>query len=89
VVLATTDAAWEVRAQAAIALGRLASPEAVAALHHLLADEQWWVRYHAAQALAAIGHRGVLCLQATAEEGLPDAANMAWGILRERGLALV
>ena len=47
------------------------------------------MRYHAAQALVALGHKGLLLLQATAEEGLPDAANMAWGVLREKGLATV
>ncbi len=89
VTLATADKAWEVRAQAAICLGRLGSREAVPALKQLLADEQWWVRYHAAQSMASMGHPGVLCLQTLAEDGLPDAANMAWGVLRERGLARV
>jgi len=88
-MLATTDAAWEVRAQAAICLGRLGSRDAVSVLHHLLADAYWWVRYHAAQALYSLGHPGMLRLRATADEGLPDAANMAWGILREKGLVLV
>ncbi len=89
VLLATKDPAWEVRAQAAICLGRLASDEAIPALRQLLTDDQWWVRYHAAQALAVLGHPGVLCLQTTAEDGSPDAANMAWGVLREKGLAVV
>jgi HEAT repeat protein len=89
VMLATTDQAWEVRAQAAIGLGRLGSHEGIGALQTLLTDEQWWVRYHAAQALVTLGHKGLLLLQATAEEGLPDAANMAWGVLREKGLATV
>lgn len=88
-MLATTDPAWEVRAQAAICLGRLSSDEAVAVLRHLLTDAHWWVRYHAAQALYALGHPGVLCLRAISEDGVPEAANMAWGVLREKGLALV
>ncbi len=89
VTLATTDKAWEVRAQAAIGLGRLGSRDGLPALKQLLADGQWWVRYHAAQSLAALGHPGVLCLQTMAEAGLPDAANMAWGVLREKGLARI
>ncbi|MBI1177593.1 hypothetical protein GC207_09160 [bacterium] len=88
-MLAANDAAWEVRAQAAICLGRIGSDEAVPVLQQLLADDQWWVRYHAAQALYALGHRGVLCLRAISEEGQPDASNMAWGVLREKGLAMV
>jgi len=90
VLLATRDAAWEVRAQAAICLGRLGSDEGIPALQPLLMDDQWWVRYHAAQSLAVLGHPGLLCLQTTAEDGeSPEAANMAWGVLREKGLAVV
>ena len=88
-MMAMTDAAWEVRAQAAICAGRIGTTETIPLLHHLLADPQWWVRYHAAQALTYLGDPGVVCLQATAEEGLPDAANMAWGVLREKGLVAV
>lgn len=89
VILATTDSAWEVRAEAARCLGRLGHPEAIPALQYLLTDGQWWVRYHAAQALVALGHPGLLCLQAEAEAGLPEAANMAWGVLREKGFAAI
>lgn len=89
ILLAMTDTAWEVRAQAAICAGKLGASEAVPILQHLLTDSQWWVRYHAAEALAAIGGPGLCCLQATADEGHPDAANMAWGVLREKGLATI
>jgi HEAT repeat protein len=89
ILLAMTDEAWEVRAQAALCAGRLGSQEALPLLQHLLTDSQWWVRYHAAQSLALLGGPGVLCLQATAEEGQPEAANIAWGVLREKGLAVV
>lgn len=89
ILLAMTDPAWEVRAQAALCAGRLGAVEAVPILQHLLTDSQWWVRYHAAGALAVIGGPGLRCLQATADEGFPEAANMAWGVLRERGLATI
>jgi HEAT repeat protein len=45
---------WHVRARAAWCLGRLAVPGDERVLSGLLADEQWWVRYRAAQALAAM-----------------------------------
>jgi hypothetical protein len=45
--------AWEVRTQAASALGRVGSPAELPALLRLLRDPQWWVRYRAAQALTS------------------------------------
>jgi HEAT repeat protein len=42
---------WQVRVQAARALGRIGSREDAARLTLLLGDPQWWVRYRAAQAL--------------------------------------
>lgn len=42
---------WFVRVQAANALGRMGGPEDVALLLHMLGDDQWWVRYRAAEAL--------------------------------------
>lgn len=42
---------WQVRVQAARALGRIGEREDAARLTALLADPQWWVRYRAAQAL--------------------------------------
>ncbi|MEH6433978.1 HEAT repeat domain-containing protein [Massilia sp. DD77] len=42
---------WQVRVQAARALGRIGAREDAERLRALLADPQWWVRYRAAQAL--------------------------------------
>ena len=45
---------WQVRVQAAKALGRIGQPPDVARLTALLADREWWVRYRAAQALVEL-----------------------------------
>ncbi len=42
---------WQVRVQAARALGRVGERSDAARLTRLLGDPQWWVRYRAAQAL--------------------------------------
>ena len=43
---------WRVRTQAAICLGRIGTEEDVKRLAHAAGDQEWWVRYRAAQALA-------------------------------------
>jgi HEAT repeat protein len=45
---------WQVRVQAARALGPLGERDDVERLRPLLADPQWWVRYRTAQALASL-----------------------------------
>jgi HEAT repeat protein len=45
---------WEVRVQAAKALGRIGERADAARLAALLGDRQWWVRYRAAQALVEL-----------------------------------
>ncbi len=47
-------AAWVVRMQAAKAVGRLGSREDEAKLIPLLGDQEWWVRYRSAFALAGL-----------------------------------
>ena len=42
---------WHIRVHAATALGRLGQQQDVPLLTRMLGDEQWWVRYRAAQAL--------------------------------------
>lgn len=44
---------WNVRVQAAKVLGRIGEREDIGVLMRLLSDNQWWVRYRAAQALAS------------------------------------
>ena len=48
------DPRWQIRVQAATALGRMGTEEDEARLIALLADEEWWVRYRAAQALCSL-----------------------------------
>jgi len=45
---------WYVRMQAARLLGRTARPEVASRLERMLSDENWWVRYRAASALASL-----------------------------------
>ena len=45
---------WQVRVQAAKALGRIGERADVERLAALLSDREWWVRYRAAQALVAL-----------------------------------
>lgn len=45
---------WQVRVQAAKALGRIGGRADVERLAALLADREWWVRYRAAQALVEL-----------------------------------
>jgi HEAT repeat protein len=58
-----------VRAQAAWALGRVGHDQAVPALSACLTDRAWWVRRHAAYALAALGGRGAETLRLAAHDG--------------------
>lgn len=48
------DAHWQVRVQAARALGRIGEPADIGHLAQLLADPEWWVRYRAAQSLVEL-----------------------------------
>ncbi len=52
-----------------------------------MADEQWWVRYHAAQALFKLGAGGLNTLRRAAESENPRVVEMARGFLQEKGLA--
>lgn len=58
---------WQVRVQAARALGRIGGREDAPRLSALLSDPQWWVRYRAAQALRelpALSHADLQALRA-------------------------
>lgn len=57
VALAQHDA-WFVRMQVANVLGRVGQQEHLALLESLLDDREWWVRYRAAQAIAALPFLG-------------------------------
>jgi HEAT repeat protein len=81
------DPAWEVRAQTAFWLGRLGASEMLSQLQDSLDDDQWWVRYRAAEALAAMGNAGAAALRALVEDVRPRVAEIAQGVLNEKGLA--
>ncbi len=87
VLLAMTDSDWEVRTQAAITAGQIGVNESAPLLEKLLEDEHWWVRYRAAEALYRVGGHGIQALHAAARRAHPVAAEIAWGVLREKGLA--
>jgi HEAT repeat protein len=87
VLLAMTDPSWEVRGQAAAAAGRIGAVESVALLQRLLEDDHWWVRYYSAEALFRIGEEGVAALRMVASGDHPNAAQMAAGLLHEKGVA--
>jgi HEAT repeat protein len=61
--LALDDPAWEVRAQAALAVTRSSHPGMEEKLYNMLGDSQWWVRHNAAQALGQRGELGQRWLQ--------------------------
>ena len=87
VLLAMTDHDFEVRTQAAIAAGDIGSNDAIPLLDRLLEDDSWWVRYRAAEALYRIGDAGVFALNDAAVRPHPLAAEIAWDVLREKGVA--
>ncbi len=45
---------WRIRTQAAICLGQIGTEDDVVCLAHAAGDQDWWVRYRAAMALANI-----------------------------------
>lgn len=87
VLLAMSDPDWEVRAQAAWCAGQIGATEAIEMLEQLLEDDFWWVQYYAAEALYKMGNDGIAALQTIARWGEWRAAEMAGGILQEKGVA--
>lgn len=79
---------WHVRMQAVAALGRIGGREAdVVILRQRLGDEQWWVRYRAAQALVRLLRAVPAELHAIAGEHRdPFARQILTQVLIEEGL---
>jgi HEAT repeat protein len=79
---------WHVRMAAARALARIGGPRELAPLLELLRDPQWWVRYHAAQALSQL-HGLTTAEVKELRERTRDAfaADMLGHVLAERSLA--
>jgi HEAT repeat protein len=57
-LLALDDPAWEVRAQAVKALGKIGEALDAPRLAEMLRDDAWWVRNNAAAALREMGETG-------------------------------
>ena len=87
ILAALEDPIWEVRAQAAHCASQLGSPAVIPRLESLLHDEHWWVRFHAAEALSKLGEAGVRTLLKAARGSSARAADIASGLLREKGIA--
>ncbi|MNY04278.1 HEAT repeat protein [compost metagenome] len=81
-------ASGTVRAQAALALGRIGVPGDETLLADLLGDPIWWVRYRAAQALVALPFLDQATLQQVqAAHADPFARDMLKQVLAERTMA--
>jgi HEAT repeat protein len=79
---------WFVRVQIAKVLGRVGQQEHLSLLESMLDDEEWWVRYRAAQAIAALPFLGPNKLrQLQYRQRDPFAADMLQQAYAEVGLA--
>ena len=80
-----SHADWQVRAYAALALGRQGSAGDRKRLVGMLCDREWWVRYRAAQALLALPGVDAIVLEALGA-GLTDryARDMLVQVIAER-----
>ena len=77
----------EVRAAAARAAGQIGMASALAGLERLLADTDWWVRFHAARALLRLGEEGTARLLNAARRSVEPAGETARRTLAEAGRA--
>jgi HEAT repeat protein len=81
---------WHIRMQAAVTLGRLGAPGDEQQLISMLGDQQWWVRYRAAQALLHlefIGSERLRAIQAAQSD--PYAQDIITQVLAERAIGAV
>ena len=81
------DAAREVRAEAAEAVGRIALFGLRERLCGLLDDECWWVHFRAATAQSLLGEHGVDELKRLSRSGSDLSGRMAALVLDERSAA--
>jgi hypothetical protein len=79
---------WQVRVQAAKALGRIGERGDAARLVALLGDAEWWVRYRAAQSLVELPALSQADFDAV-RAGLTDrfAVDMLAQVLAEKEIA--
>lgn len=74
---ALSDNAWAVRAIAAQSLGLLGDRRAIPSLEDSMKDGQYWVRHHAAEALARLGRDGIRALERQAHSEDRFVSDMA------------
>ena len=84
---AMDDPEWPVRALAASSLGRLRDARAIPRLARALGDPAYWVRHHAAEAMAELGEPGAAVLRGALDDINPFVRDMASQTLFMRGLA--
>lgn len=79
---------WEIRAQVAIALGRLGDDSDIERLKILTTDTQWWVRYRAAHALVYFpGIDKQALIESVSHWSDRYAKDMVWQVLAETPVA--
>jgi HEAT repeat protein len=78
--------AWQVRAVAAEAAGRIGLVDQVDRLAEMLGDDLWWVRQRSGEALVALGSAGVDALEALKDAGTGRKNRTAALVLSELGL---
>jgi hypothetical protein len=82
---ALAHASPAVRIAACRCAGVVGSAETLPLLRHLLADQDWWVRYHAASALHELGSPGRAVIVEQASRAVDPAGDVGLQVLRERG----
>lgn len=76
-VLLLKDERWEIRARAAKLLGESGDASVVSSLEDGLHDPNWWVRFNTAQALNALGKKGLAILKRQQKTIDPFAYDLA------------
>lgn len=84
---ALKDDAWDVRAEAAVAGGKIGIPMLTPQLVALLNDPVWWVRFRAADALARMGGGGLDALRNATTSPIEVTRRSAALALAEREIA--
>jgi hypothetical protein len=78
---AMDDPEWPARALAAWSLGRLRDGRAIPRLERAMGDTAYWVRQHAAEAMAELGEAGEAALRRRLNDANPFVRDMAAQVL--------
>ena len=82
------DERWQVRLQAAVCLGRIGTAADISGLAHACGDQEWWVRYRAAQSLADLPFVSAAQLAELARDHQNDfARDILTQVIAEREVA--